>query len=90
MNVQIHSSAIVDEGAQIDEGSRVQLFGYVCVDAKIGKDALIEQNVFTGDKANSDDECEVKKVSIYDSVISKKSVLSASLWRLLISATRTH
>ena len=35
-----HPSAIVDEGAQIGDGSRVWHFVHVCGGARMGKDAM--------------------------------------------------
>jgi UDP-2-acetamido-3-amino-2,3-dideoxy-glucuronate N-acetyltransferase len=45
-NVTIHPSAIVDEGAQIGEGSRVWHFAHVCAGAKIGQGVSLGQSVY--------------------------------------------
>ncbi len=37
MNIQIHETAIIDNGAQIGKGSRVWHWAHVCAGAKIGK-----------------------------------------------------
>jgi UDP-2-acetamido-3-amino-2,3-dideoxy-glucuronate N-acetyltransferase len=69
MTVQIHPSAIVDEGAQIGEGSRVWHFAHVCAGARIGKGVSLGQNVFVGNKVTIGDRCKVQNnVSIYDNV----------------------
>lgn len=68
-NVQIHSSAIVDDGAQIGEGSRVWHFAHVCSGAKIGNGVSLGQNVFVGNKVTIGDKCKIQNnVSVYDNV----------------------
>jgi UDP-2-acetamido-3-amino-2,3-dideoxy-glucuronate N-acetyltransferase len=69
MNIQIHPSAIVDEGAQIGEGSRVWHFTHVCAGAQIGKGVSLGQNVFIANKVIIGDRCKIQNnVSIYDNV----------------------
>lgn len=64
-----HSSAIVDEGAQIGEGSRVWHFVHVCAGAKIGKGVSLGQNVFVGNQVTIGDYCKIQNnVSVYDNV----------------------
>jgi UDP-2-acetamido-3-amino-2,3-dideoxy-glucuronate N-acetyltransferase len=64
-----HDSAIVDEGAEIGEGSRVWHFVHVCAGAKIGKRVSLGQNVFVGNRARIGDDCKVQNnVSVYDNV----------------------
>lgn len=66
---QVHSSAIVDDGAVIGEGSRVWHFAHVCGGAVIGKGVSLGQNVFVGNKVTIGDKCKVQNnVSIYDNV----------------------
>ncbi|WP_346795861.1 acyltransferase [Halomonas sp. Bachu 37] len=69
MNVMIHESAIVDEGAQIGEGSRVWHFVHVCGGARIGKNVSMGQGVFVGNKVTIGDNCKIQNnVSVYDNV----------------------
>ena len=69
MNYQVHSSAIIDEGAQIGEGSRVWHFVHVCAGARIGKNVSLGQNVFVGNKVVIGDNCKIQNnVSVYDNV----------------------
>ncbi|GGJ88461.1 N-acetyltransferase [Alloalcanivorax dieselolei] len=69
MNYQKHSSAIVDEGAQIGEGSRVWHFVHVCGGAKVGRNVSMGQNVFIGNKVTIGDNCKIQNnVSVYDNV----------------------
>lgn len=69
MSVQIHPSAIVDEGAQIGDGSRVWHFVHVCGGARVGKNVSMGQNVFVGNKVTIGDNCKIQNnVSVYDNV----------------------
>ena len=69
MPVSIHPSAIVDEGAQIGEGSRVWHFVHVCGGARVGQNVSMGQNVFIGNKVTIGDNCKIQNnVSVYDNV----------------------
>jgi len=69
MPVTIHPSAIVDEGAQIGEGSRVWHFVHVCGGARVGQNVSMGQNVFIGNKVTIGDNCKIQNnVSVYDNV----------------------
>jgi UDP-2-acetamido-3-amino-2,3-dideoxy-glucuronate N-acetyltransferase len=71
----VHPSAIVDEGAQIGEGSRVWHFVHVCGGAKIGKGVSLGQNVFVGNKVTIGDKCKIQNnVSVYDNVTLEEGV----------------
>src|SRR5690606_8593579 len=70
-----HPSAIVDEGAQIGEGSRIWHFVHVCGGARIGKGVSLGQNVFVGNKVVIGDNCKVQNnVSVYDNVTLEEGV----------------
>lgn len=70
-----HDSAIVDEGAQIGDNSRVWHFVHVCGGAKIGQGVSLGQNVFVGNKVIIGDHCKVQNnVSVYDNVILEEGV----------------
>jgi UDP-2-acetamido-3-amino-2,3-dideoxy-glucuronate N-acetyltransferase len=74
-NVTIHPSAIVDNGSQIGEGSRVWHFVHVCGGAKIGKGVSLGQNVFVGNKVFIGDHCKIQNnVSVYDNVTLEEGV----------------
>ena len=75
MSVSIHPSAIVDEGAQIGEGSRVWHFVHVCAGALIGKGVSLGQNVFVGNRVVIGDHCKIQNnVSVYDNVTLEEGV----------------
>ncbi|NJD24000.1 MAG: N-acetyltransferase [Betaproteobacteria bacterium] len=69
MAVSIHPSAIVDEGAQIGDGSRVWHFAHICAGARIGERCSFGQNVFVGNDVTIGNNVKVQNnVSIYDAV----------------------
>lgn len=69
MPVNIHPSAIVDEGARIGEGSRVWHFVHVCGGARVGNNVSMGQGVFVGNKVTIGDNCKIQNnVSVYDNV----------------------
>ncbi|MDQ7985761.1 UDP-2-acetamido-3-amino-2,3-dideoxy-D-glucuronate N-acetyltransferase [Pseudomonas sp. G34] len=69
MDYRVHPSAIIDEGAQIGDGSRIWHFVHVCGGARIGKGVSLGQNVFVGNKVVIGDHCKVQNnVSVYDNV----------------------
>lgn len=75
MAVSIHPSAIVDDGAQIGEGSRVWHFVHVCAGARIGTGVSLGQNVFVGNKVVIGDRCKIQNnVSVYDNVTLEEGV----------------
>lgn len=69
MSYTRHDSAIVDEGAEIGDGSRVWHFVHVCGGARIGANVSLGQNVFVGNDVVIGDECKIQNnVSVYDGV----------------------
>jgi UDP-2-acetamido-3-amino-2,3-dideoxy-glucuronate N-acetyltransferase len=69
MDYYRHDSAIVDEGAEIGEGSRVWHFVHVCAGARIGARVSLGQNVFVGNRVVIGDDCKIQNnVSVYDNV----------------------
>lgn len=75
MAFQQHPSAIVDEGAEIGEGSRVWHFVHVCAGARIGRGVSLGQNVFVGNRVVIGDQCKIQNnVSVYDGVTLEEGV----------------
>jgi UDP-2-acetamido-3-amino-2,3-dideoxy-glucuronate N-acetyltransferase len=75
MSFYKHDSAIVDEGAQIGEGSRVWHFVHVCGGARIGQGVSLGQNVFVGNRVVIGDHCKIQNnVSVYDNVTLEEGV----------------
>ncbi|MBV6274048.1 UDP-2-acetamido-3-amino-2,3-dideoxy-D-glucuronate N-acetyltransferase [Alcaligenaceae bacterium CGII-47] len=75
MNYTQHETAIVDDGAQIGEGSRIWHFVHVCAGARIGEGVSLGQNVFIGNKVVIGDHCKIQNnVSVYDNVTLEEGV----------------
>ncbi len=74
-NISIHPTAIVDEGAQIGEASRIWHWVHVCGGARIGKSVSLGQNVFIGNRVVIGDNCKIQNnVSVYDNVTLEEGV----------------
>ncbi|MFE8034758.1 acyltransferase [Thiohalocapsa marina] len=74
-DVSIHPTAIVDDGAQIGEGSRIWHWVHVCGGARIGQGVSLGQNVFVGNKVSIGDRCKIQNnVSVYDNVTLEEGV----------------
>lgn len=68
-NINIHPTAIVDEGAQIGESSRVWHWVHICGGARIGEGCSFGQNVFVGNKVVIGNNVKIQNnVSVYDNV----------------------
>lgn len=68
-NYYKHESAIVDDGAQIGNDSRVWHFSHICTGARIGDGVSLGQNVFVGNQVTIGDKCKIQNnVSVYDNV----------------------
>lgn len=75
MNYYQDPTAVVDNGAQIGEGSRIWHFVHICGGAQIGRNVSIGQNVFVGNKVIIGDYCKVQNnVSVYDNVTLEEGV----------------
>lgn len=69
MAVSIHLTAIVDEGAQIGDGTRVWHWVHISGGARIGEHCSFGQNVFVGNDVVIGSNVKVQNnVSIYDAV----------------------
>ena len=66
-SVQIHPTAIVDEGANIGEGTRVWHYSHICFGAVIGKNCSFGQNTMVAGGVFIGDNVKVQNnVSIYE------------------------
>ncbi|MDP3674468.1 MAG: acyltransferase [Novosphingobium sp.] len=65
----IHPTAIVDDGAEIGDGTRVWHWVHVCAGARIGRDCSLGQNVYVGNRVSIGDNVKIQNnVSVYDDV----------------------
>lgn len=75
MRDNIHSSAIVDEGATIAPDTRVWHFAHVCSGAVIGSGCSLGQNVFVANHVVIGNGVKIQNnVSIYDNVVLEDDV----------------
>ncbi len=69
MGYTVHPTAIVDEGAQIGDGSRIWHWVHICGGARIGERCSFGQNVFVGNKVVIGNNVKIQNnVSVYDNV----------------------
>jgi UDP-2-acetamido-3-amino-2,3-dideoxy-glucuronate N-acetyltransferase len=64
-----HESAIVDDGAQLGEGSKVWHFAHISPGARIGAGCSLGQGVYVGNDVHIGDNVRIQNnVSVYDAV----------------------
>jgi len=69
MPAMVHPSAIVDEGAQLGDGTHVWHFVHVSAGARIGRRCSLGQGVFVGNDVSIGDNVRIQNnVSVYDAV----------------------
>ena len=70
-----HETAVIDQGCQIGEGSKIWHFSHIMPDAIIGKNCNIGQNVVVSSDVILGDNCKVQNnVSIYTGVTCEEDV----------------
>ncbi len=74
-NSFIHETAVVDDGAQIGNGTKIWHFCHVMGTAQIGESCVLGQNVFIGNKAVLGNNVKVQNnVSVYEGVVCEDDV----------------
>ena len=69
MSYTAHPSAIIDDGAQIGEGTRIWHWVHVSTGARIGERCSLGQNVYVGSDVNIGNNVKIQNnVSVYDAV----------------------
>lgn len=69
MPYQAHDTAIIDEGAQIGDQTRIWHWVHVCGGADIGARCSLGQNVFVGNQVTIGNNVKIQNnVSVYDNV----------------------
>jgi UDP-2-acetamido-3-amino-2,3-dideoxy-glucuronate N-acetyltransferase len=67
--MKIHPSAVVDEGADIGDGTVIWHFSHICAGAVIGKHCSLAQNVLVADNASLGNNVKVQNnVAIYGGI----------------------
>lgn len=74
-NIFIHETAVVDDGAQIGNGTKIWHFCHVMATAQIGENCVLGQNVFVGNKVVLGNNVKVQNnVSVYEGVVCEDDV----------------
>jgi acetyltransferase-like isoleucine patch superfamily enzyme len=74
-DVQIHPTAIAEDGAQIGAGTRVWHYAHVRAGAVIGQDCVLGKDVYVAEQARIGDNVHVQNgVSVYNGVTLEDSV----------------
>jgi UDP-2-acetamido-3-amino-2,3-dideoxy-glucuronate N-acetyltransferase len=69
MTYTAHATAIVDDGAEIGDGTRIWHWAHVSAGARIGRDCSLGQNVYVGSDVVIGDNVRIQNnVSVYDAV----------------------
>ena len=69
MSAYVHPASIVDEGAELGEGTKVWHFCHVEGESRIGRSCSIGQNCYIGKRVTIGDGCKLQNnVSIYEGV----------------------
>jgi UDP-2-acetamido-3-amino-2,3-dideoxy-glucuronate N-acetyltransferase len=67
--VHVHPSAVIDEPANIGEGTKIWHFSHVMPEARIGKNSQLGQNVYVGKGVKIGSGVKIQNnVSVYESV----------------------
>lgn len=76
MSFQKHETAIIDEGAEIGQGSRIWHWVHICgQNTRIGENCSLGQNVFVGNNVQIGNRVKIQNnVSVYDAVILEDDV----------------
>jgi acetyltransferase-like isoleucine patch superfamily enzyme len=71
----IHETAVIDDGVEIGEGTKVWHFAHIITGSNIGKDCTIGQNVMIGPDVDIGDGCKIQNnVSVYKGVTLEDNV----------------
>jgi UDP-2-acetamido-3-amino-2,3-dideoxy-glucuronate N-acetyltransferase len=71
----IHETAVIDDGAQIGNGTKIWHFCHVMGTTQIGENCVLGQNVFVGNKAVLGNNVKVQNnVSVYEGVVCEDDV----------------
>jgi UDP-2-acetamido-3-amino-2,3-dideoxy-glucuronate N-acetyltransferase len=75
MEIYIHPTAIVDEGANIGKGSKIWHFAHVMSPCSIGEDCNLGQNVFIANDVTLGNNVKIQNnVSVYKGVVCEDDV----------------
>lgn len=71
----VHETAIVDDGVEVGDGSRIWHFCHVLTGSRIGANCILGQNVMAGPRVTIGDGCKIQNnVSLYEAVTLEQDV----------------
>lgn len=71
----VHESAVVDDGVELGEGTKVWHFSHILAGSRIGRNCSIGQNVMIGPDVPVGDNCKIQNnVSLYKGVALEQGV----------------
>src|SRR6185437_1877785 len=69
MTFLAHESVVIDDGAEIGDGTKIWHFTHVCGGAVIGNNCSLGQNVFIADNVSVGNNVKIQNnVSVYDAI----------------------
>ena len=72
-----HETAVIDDGAEIGEGTRIWHWSHISSQSKIGNDCSLGQNVYVANDVVIGNKCKIQNnVSLYDAVRIEDEVIS--------------
>jgi UDP-2-acetamido-3-amino-2,3-dideoxy-glucuronate N-acetyltransferase len=75
MTYWVHPSAVVDDGVEIGDATKIWHWTHVCTAAKIGSHCSLGQNVYVGSRALIGNGVKIQNnVSVYDDVVLEDDV----------------
>lgn len=91
-DIFVHPSAILDEGCEIGEGTKIWHFCHIMTDAQIGSNCNLGQNIFVASKVKLGDNVKIQNnVSLYSGVECEDDVfLGPSMVFTNIKHPRAH
>jgi UDP-2-acetamido-3-amino-2,3-dideoxy-glucuronate N-acetyltransferase len=73
--VFVHESAMIDQGVEIGQGSKIWHFSHILGQVVIGRDVIVGQNVMIGPDVTIGDSCKIQNnVSLYKGVVLEDGV----------------
>lgn len=71
----VHETAIVDDGVEVGDGSKIWHFCHVLTGSRIGANCILGQNVMAGPRVTIGDGCKIQNnVSLYEAVTLEQDV----------------
>lgn len=74
-NYYAHETAIIDDGCEVGDGTKIWHYTHICSKAKIGKNCVLGQNVYIGPNVVIGDNVKIQNnVSVYEGITIEDNV----------------